>query len=503
MRSYGALIGLLALLAGACTSSAPTDTAGADTSAPADTTVSAQELDPTNGGADDGHPASERADSPDPLMAQLGFDRCSRSTGLVSADPSFYRDEPVHLGEQPPEALVDWAKRQPGFEEIWIDGDHNNWFVLGFSEGDITRLQSAVEAEFPATGAAVASVSTTNAYLDRLSAEVIELLNAAGEQSYSVGGSVASGIVSVDIGVLDVETVQALEPVAGEPICLTGADPRTVNPDRPQALTGDGWRLLGTVENGRESPNLYTSQDDLDQMNWATSTSEVSVDFETEVAIRFGLSLPCTSQQLRFTDVVVQVDPAVVYAETVLVGPPPADCDTALRIRSYVVAVSRDRLPAGPFFLQLYRTKPRAGSYGQRILVDTDLTVPGALATPGDIKPNPDKVARDERRAAGAEPNAGPVIAAGGYMEPGPGHYRIGLECRFDRIGPINNIVWRATTPNLSANPPPEWTQAAGSGDFFRAEIELAAGSPPSLTVTAGDHSERYEPAPAGTTANC
>src|SRR5690606_15444201 len=52
----------------------------------------------------------------------------------VSAPQAWYGDEPVYVGnEMPTEAVRAWAQQQPGFQDLWIDRDHNGWIAVGFT----------------------------------------------------------------------------------------------------------------------------------------------------------------------------------------------------------------------------------------------------------------------------------------------------------------------------------------------------------------------------------
>ena len=83
----------------------------------------------------------------------FGLQRGDVEFSTISADPSFYRDEPVYVGnEQPTDAVRAWAEQQPGFEDIWIDRDNNGWLAVGFTS-EVDQRQAELEAEFPGVGA--------------------------------------------------------------------------------------------------------------------------------------------------------------------------------------------------------------------------------------------------------------------------------------------------------------------------------------------------------------
>jgi len=122
----------------------------------------------------------------------FGIQRCDTDAKVLAADPVFYRDEPIYVGnEQPVEQVRAWARTRPGYQDIWIDRDHNGWIGVGFSE-DADVRQAELEAEF-----------------------------------------------------LDEETLALFEPLAGPMLCVEGTDPVDAVCDGPQLVEGDGWRLLG------------------------------------------------------------------------------------------------------------------------------------------------------------------------------------------------------------------------------------------------------------------
>lgn len=116
----------------------------------------------------------------DPLgELPFGLTRCTEPV-LPSADPTYYRDEPVYVGDEMPiDEVRAWAEDQPGYAEIWIDRAHNGWVTVGFNEGAAARQADLVEA-FPAVGVVAIDVAFGQAELDQLASEVVAVAEQEG-----------------------------------------------------------------------------------------------------------------------------------------------------------------------------------------------------------------------------------------------------------------------------------------------------------------------------------
>jgi hypothetical protein len=171
----------------------------------------------------------------------------------------------------------------------------------------------------------------------------------------------------------------------------------------------------------------------------------------------YGSSCP----NLRLDDVVVHSgrQRPMVYADIVNVDAPSA-CTADAVPRAYVVALARDRLPAGPFAIQLGADDPPAGAPEERTLVDADLSQPGAVAGPGDIRFDPSL--------------PGPsFLQSGDYVEPGfPSPYRIWAHCGVEWLGDLNGVAWRTDVPPGAGQWPAEWTREPGT-DWIHVSILL------------------------------
>ena len=108
---------------------------------------------------------------PDPTGAvpRATIPRCEDVPPL-SAPAAAYRDTPIYVGnEMPVDDVREWAVGQPGYEDIWIDRDHNGWVAVAFSR-DAAARQADLEREFPGVGVVAVPVDWTNAELEAIQA---------------------------------------------------------------------------------------------------------------------------------------------------------------------------------------------------------------------------------------------------------------------------------------------------------------------------------------------
>ncbi|MET0831867.1 MAG: hypothetical protein ABWY62_05740, partial [Acidimicrobiia bacterium] len=171
-----------------------------------------------------------------------------------------------------------------------------------------------------------------------------------------------------------------LAPVADERICLN--DTGVPVPEGPQPQAGDGWRLLGEELVGETYRTGIATTDEKYAALWqqaGLTTPPPPVDFTTEVVVWFG-AVYGSSCPIRLDDVAVDTDRELPLLRAVTVVPGGTGACTAdAKPHAYVVAVERDRLPAGPFVIQLGPDDPPTGAPLERTQVDADLTIPGAV----------------------------------------------------------------------------------------------------------------------------
>lgn len=406
----------------------------------------------------------------------------------VAAPEERYADEPVYVAnEMPVEQVGAWAAQQPGFEELWIDRDRNGWITVGFSQ-DAQARQAEIEERFPGEGVVAVELEHTAEELEALQRRVVE------ELSFDVGSDrgVPRGAVSIDMGSM---TDERLEEIAGrfgdEPVCISGTDPAQAPPEGPQQTDGDGWRLLAVEQDAGQSYHtaIATDEDQYVQL-WrdiGLGAERPEVDLDAHVVIHFGAVYGSGCENLRLDDVVVDASDALVHADIVLPDAPPA-CAADANPYAFVVAVPRDRLPRGPFALQLGAGDPPPGAPGERTYVEVDLSAPGAVAASDDVRTaTPEDL--------GVTEGAGHLVEPGGVIEPGfEAHMEFYVHCGAQWLGEINGQVWRTDeVADDPGNVPPAWSEVA-TDEVLEVELLLETGSPPTLTATANDHSIDYKP---------
>ncbi len=131
-------------------------------------------------------------------------------------------------------AVRRWAATRPGFQEIWIDHDHNGWIAVGF-DSDVERRQQEILEQFPLDGVVAVLVDWDLAELRRLQDEIGRHLVTEGVTSFAIGASTQQGLVQISLGVLTNDRLTALAPYVNEPICVEGLDPEGAILDGPSS----------------------------------------------------------------------------------------------------------------------------------------------------------------------------------------------------------------------------------------------------------------------------
>ena len=323
---------------------------------------------------------SNAGTEPEPAGGELpfGLQRCPTEMVLVSAPEDWYRDEPVYIAnEMPVEQIRAWAAEQPGFEDIWIDRDHNGWVSVAFSEGAEAR-QAELEEQFPGVGVVAVPVEWTEAELVALRDQAFGAMRDAGFQP---GGShgVHTGLVEVWVGELIEEQLAPLAPFAGPRLCVTGVEPADVVRPGPQPDAGEGWRLLGADRTGDSYRTGVATTDEQYAALWQQAGlggDPPSVDFDEEVVIWFG-AVYGSGCEIRMEGVVFDLEQRIVHGDFVIPGVHQG-CNDDANPEAYVVAVERSALPEAPFDVQLDADDPPAGAPEERTTVTEDLRSPGA-----------------------------------------------------------------------------------------------------------------------------
>lgn len=390
--------------------------------------------------------------APDDVRAFAPFPPCE-GLPTITADPSVYRDEPAYgNASELVEQVGHWAAGVGGFEELWLDRDHNGWVHVGVHgrDADIAALQAEVAERFPGEGVVVVAVPHSLAELEDLADRVLPAL---GDVEAGPAGTmiwVSHGVLALD-GVLDTPDAEAvLQEFAGEPLCVDAVDADEFVAEGPQPTAGDGWRLLGHEQDVRAGtrPGVATTDEQLARL-WAESglPGDVpTVDWRAEIVVSFPADWS-TSCPIRLDD--VEVTDTTLYPRIVLPGQVPGGpCTLDLRSHSYVVAVERSLLPRGPFVVTM--GDPSSGYPGAGTTVGVDLSAPGASATDAQVAPDPAPPADAEV----------PAVVVDGHptMPPSGARYvwHPRPACPGVVIGPFDGSLWRL------ADREPDWQVGDG-----------------------------------------
>lgn len=452
-----------------------------------------------------------------------GLELCDGEASLPTAPASWYRDRPRYVGnEQPTEAVRAWAESQPGFQQIWVDRDHNGWVTVGFSS-DVDARQAEILERFPDDGVVAVLLDIDLAALRDLQQEVTDALDGKGIGA-SWGVSTAEGKVAVDVGLLTDENLAPLQQFAGRPVCVSGRDPAGTRTG-PQAEAGEGWRLLAMHGSARDESlklepdqppatpggvmierrlEIATSPAQLEAMWQAVGravdsglqadTPMPSVDFDREIVV-LGNEIESGSCRLLIFGLVedaaerrLEVDRGTSDDSVV--------CTADANPLTWAIAVERSTLPEAPF--EIVGSAP--------LWVDVDLRPASATvddaATIGILPPGPTPVpgfAVDERPHAPPRPDATAVVeerraAFPHVAEPGfPSSVTMPAHC-VAAVGPINDYMWTPVSPALAAGDLPDQWSAAEPDGFVTVDVLLAEdpGGEPTLDLSANGHVERY-----------
>lgn len=432
-----------------------------------------------------GEPPNASSQAPAGEVVPQPIPRCA-DVPRLSAPAGAYRDTPIYVGnEMPVEAVRDWAIGQPGYEEIWIDREHNGWVAVAFSR-DAAARQQDLEREFPGVGVVAIPVDWSTVELEALQARVHEVLppDVAGGS----GTLVTQGVVSIWAGVLTPERVALIEAeFSGERVCLEGMDPADAPAPGPQQPAGIGWRLLATEPTGSAyRTGIAWDAASLEEV-WAASGVSApipAVDFGADVVIWFGAVYGSSCPDLRLDDVVVDGARRIVHADLVLVGAP-MSCTSDANPRAFLVAVQRWALPAPTFAIQLTAEDPPGGVPEERTLVEADLRVPGSVAAPGQVHADPDLMQPDP-----------PFVESGNTIETEiPNQYRFTVHCGVEWLGTLNDVTWRTAVPGGATDwVPPAWQEVVGPDESIMVTVVMSPGPEPIVTAGANGLDLVYRP---------
>jgi hypothetical protein len=258
----------------------------------------------------------------------------------------------------------------------------------------------------------------------------------------------------------------------------------------PSPRTGEAWRLLGERRDAGKGHWTAIAADTEDYRRvWehaGLAGQRPDVDFVSEIVIWFGASFPASCRDVRLDDVAVDHARSVVHA--VIVVTDASACPSEGEPYAFVVAVRRDRLPVGPFVIQLDADGPPADVPEERAMVGVDLSRPGS-----DIR------RRDIRR--GERPPPEPTVpepGSGAVVEPDqPSAFRLDSRCGTEWLGPVNDGWWRTEVPS-GDEPfvPPPWLDVVDESGGLTLTIVLRIEPSPTIEAEANEHTVTYIPSP-------
>jgi hypothetical protein len=269
--------------------------------------------------------------------------------GYPTAPEDWYADAPVYVGnEMPIEEVEAFASGLDGYENIWIDRDHDGWITVGFVDADVRSHQAILVEKFPEVGVVAVEMPYTNEDLDRIRQRIASALPDDMDASNMFE---ARGVVIVWVGRLTQERVALAEEIVGsDPACLRGLDPATTREPGPQPEGGKGWAYLASVDNviDMNQPVVITEADALAQA-WdvlGVSGPPAEVDFGPVIVVAFPVEYSGSCPDTRFDDLVVEGDLLHPVISHLTLKP---DCTENAGFRTYLIAVERDILPSPPF----------------------------------------------------------------------------------------------------------------------------------------------------------
>ncbi len=401
----------------------------------------------------------------------------------IPIDPNLLADSPVYVAnEQPTGEVKQWAKQQPGYQDIWIDRDHFGWLVVAFTQ-DVAARQADLQERFPDDGVVAVQVEHPTKELRALQDRLVDELRGS-FGSFSVGVDVTSNITDLWVPYVTEEIVADLEArFAGEPFCIDGQDPAERPVAGPQPTGGDGWTMVGHEHMDAGGQNYRTgvsSSEAQFERLWKRSGIDgeaPAVDLVEDVVLWFAVGHGSSCPNLRLDDVVVDLESATIYPDIVDLDGNVGCTDDLVGTYQYVVALDRARLPAGPFVVQLDAPHGNDVSRDQTV-VDLDLTAPGTIATKGQIH-------------AAAAPRGQPPGRSGTTVETmGTTPYLMDVSCGIGYLGEVNDMDWMTDGSAV----PEAWRSLVDARDEVLVDIALRAKPEPYIDATANDLTIRYLP---------
>jgi hypothetical protein len=364
---------------------------------------------------------------PPSALADTSLTWCG-DTEQIYAAPDVYRDDPIYVGnEQPTARIVRWARKQPGYVDVWLDRDHLGWITVAFTE-DADQRQADLERLFPAVGAVAVPAEHSRRELNKLRRRVQREMTDHLD-GYSLSTNTIANVVELGVGILTDEVAADLESrFACDPLCISGADTSDFPAPGPQPSSGDGWVMLGWEQGTGPAHHVGIASDQAAyEALWKeTGLSDLApdVDFVNDVVVWFAVGHGSSCPDLRMDEVIVDTERAQVYPFVVMPGAPMTCTADLAGAYQFVAALQRSALPAGSFEIGL--DGGGDGELFRSLQVETDLSVPGAVASTGEVG-----------KARSEPPRSGIVVETIGKSP-----YAFDASCGIGYLGVINDTHW-------------------------------------------------------------
>jgi hypothetical protein len=391
------------------------------------------------------------------------------------AAPGLYRDSPIYIAnEMPTDRIKRWARSRPGFVDVWIDREHNGWVNVMFTR-DVSVRQAELARAFPGVGVVAVQVEHGRQELRRLARRVGSFVE-RWDIPAAYGSGNADNVVGLSLGVVTDELATALETeFAGAPLCIGGADPADLVRPGSQPRSGDGWVMLAW-EQGHgpaHEVGIATDQASYERLWGRTQLdgSPPAMDFVSDVVVWFAEGHGSSCPNLRMDEVIVDRERSQVYPLIVYPDGPMLCTDDLAGAYQYVAALERTELPPGPFEIGLGGGD---GELWSSVLVDADLTSPGAVAGPGDIGEPPPRYPR-----------------SGTTQEPfGSFTYAMDTDCGVGYLGVINDVHWVTRSDEI----PTVWADGVEPDGDLIVQVRLRTEPGPHALVSYAGETVRYVP---------
>jgi len=244
---------------------------------------------------------------PSVVSGASGLPRCE-AVGYPTAPDGWYTDSPIYVGnEMPIDEVQALASGLAGYENIWIDRQHNGWITVGFVDADVTAHQASLADRFPDVGVVAVDMPYTRYELNRVRQRIAQALP---DDMDAANIDDVAGVVVVWVGSLTAERVATAEEAVGKgPVCLDGLDPATNPEPGPQPEGGDGWTYLAAVDSMvRDRPSVVADAGSLLELweqLYAVGRPPL-VDFDSGIVVGFSVLHSSACPETRFDDVVVE-----------------------------------------------------------------------------------------------------------------------------------------------------------------------------------------------------